>query len=573
MSKAAQRRPKKERRQRRAAPPPSQGAQPGADPTADRAGRGRGLPPRELAAVVAVEAVTALCEGERAGFDSRLARLADTDPPGWTGAVSGGLVDLLQVSVANAWRLGWQPAELARHIDRELTATHASMLSDMITDEMRDYPASAVDDRWAAQVAALPVTSAVSGGSTASGGATSGSTVSGGAGSGGAASGRSGSGSTGSGSTGSGGAPWWGSDADYLTAWRAEAGERTSLGGLLGTVATAIEGLHQLQHLAALDPLLPLPGTPAARASAASSSSARSSSGTRSSSSSARSSSSGSRETGSGSASAGPSGSGPAGSASAASASAGPADDRVLGRIRALLAKAESTEFAEEAEALSARAQALMAKYSIDHALLAARQGAEETPGGCRIAVDNPYESPKVQLLNEVAKANRCRTVWLRELGLVTVIGFRADLDAVELLFTSLLVQANTAMMRAGAKRDSRGRSRTRAFRQSFLISYAYRIGERLSHAAEHAVEEATDEQAAARSADDRGDSGAGRPGTDLVPLLAARDAAIDDTVEEMFGASLTVTRAVRATDLEGWNSGRAAADLASLHNRDQVTN
>jgi len=64
---------------------------------------------------------------------------------------------------------------------------------------------------------------------------------------------------------------------------------------------------------------------------------------------------------------------------------------------------------------------------------------------------------------------------------------------------------------------------------------------------------------------------GDGSPGTDLVPLLAAREQAVDDTVEEMFGQALTLTRAARVTDAEGWNSGRAAADLASLNNRDQV--
>ena len=170
----------------------------------------------------------------------------------------------------------------------------------------------------------------------------------------------------------------------------------------------------------------------------------------------------------------------------------------MLSRIRALLAKAESTEFAQEAEALSGRAQELMAKYSIDHALLAAETGRAETPGGRRIAVDNPYEAPKATLLQIVAEANRCRVVWSRELGLVTVIGFPADLDAVELLFTSLLVQANTAMLRTGGKRDGSGRSRTRAFRQSFLLAYAVRIGERLSEAADHAEQAAVAEQRAA---------------------------------------------------------------------------
>jgi hypothetical protein len=250
-----------------------------------------------------------------------------------------------------------------------------------------------------------------------------------------------------------------------------------------------------------------------------------------------------------------------------------PADDRVLGRIRALLAKAESTEFAEEAEALSARAQELMAKYSIDHALLAARSGNEETPGARRVPVDNPYESAKVSLLHEAARANRCATVWLQEVALVTVVGFEADLDAVELLFTSLLVQANTAMLRADASQHARGRSRTREFRQSFLVSYAYRIGERLSEAAERAVREAAGELDARR--EDQARSAAGNQataGAALVPLLAARSEAVDEAVEEMFGDSLTKSRGPRATDLEGWNSGRAAADMASLHGNAQVT-
>ena len=241
----------------------------------------------------------------------------------------------------------------------------------------------------------------------------------------------------------------------------------------------------------------------------------------------------------------------------------------MLGRIRALLAKAESTEFAQEAEALSGRAQELMAKYSIDHALLAAESGRAETPGGRRIAVDNPYEAAKATLLQIVAEANRCRVVWSRELGLVTVIGFPADLDAVELLFTSLLVQANTAMLRTGGTRDGSGRSTTRAFRQSFLLAYAVRIGERLSEATDHAEQAAVAEQRAAAAGP--ADGSAARRGADLVPFLAARHRAVDDAVGDMFGSKLTRSRSVRATDPDGWNSGRAAADLASLRNQAQV--
>ncbi|MDP9441581.1 MAG: DUF2786 domain-containing protein, partial [Actinomycetota bacterium] len=45
-------------------------------------------------------------------------------------------------------------------------------------------------------------------------------------------------------------------------------------------------------------------------------------------------------------------------------------DDRILSRVRALLAKAESTEFAPEAEAFTEKAQELMARYAIDDPVL-----------------------------------------------------------------------------------------------------------------------------------------------------------------------------------------------------------
>jgi uncharacterized protein DUF2786 len=226
-------------------------------------------------------------------------------------------------------------------------------------------------------------------------------------------------------------------------------------------------------------------------------------------------------------------------------------DERMLARIRALLAKAESTEFPDEAEALSTRAQELMARHSIDRALVDAGSGRPDEPEGMRLPVDNPYETPKALLVDVVAAANRCRAVWHRKLGFSTVYGFAADLGAVELLYMSLLVQATTAMVHAGTRRDAYGRSRTRAFRSSFLAAYAQRIGERLRAATDEVTTRAA----------------AGPAGGNLLPVLAARHHAVDRAVEAMFPGleehKLTVGR-----DYDGWISGRAAADLASLSPR-----
>ncbi|MGH3621958.1 MAG: DUF2786 domain-containing protein, partial [Sciscionella sp.] len=86
-------------------------------------------------------------------------------------------------------------------------------------------------------------------------------------------------------------------------------------------------------------------------------------------------------------------------------------DEKVLARVRGLLAKAESTSFPEEAEALSAKAQELMSRHSIERALIDAETRPRLSASARRIWLDNPYLGPKSLLVTAVAKANRCRAV------------------------------------------------------------------------------------------------------------------------------------------------------------------
>ncbi len=226
-------------------------------------------------------------------------------------------------------------------------------------------------------------------------------------------------------------------------------------------------------------------------------------------------------------------------------------ESRMLTRIRALLAKAEATGFPEEAEALSAKAQELMARHSIDEALLAAGVPAGDAPRARRLGVDAPYEEAKAVLLHAVADANRCRAVWNEALGFSTVVGFEPDLEAVELLYTSLLVQATTAMTKAEAAQRAKGRNRTKTFRQSFLAAYAHRMGTRLA-----AVAQAQTADAAAIETT-----------APLLPVLATRDLAVTAHLDQMFPTT-TTTRLRGVTDEAGWTEGTAAADRAALHTR-----
>jgi len=218
-------------------------------------------------------------------------------------------------------------------------------------------------------------------------------------------------------------------------------------------------------------------------------------------------------------------------------------DPRVLRKVTALLAKAESTTFAGEAEALTAKAQQLMTRHALDRALLDAHRGAGPRVAGRRIGIDDPYARARFLLLDAVAEANRCRAVWTRQWWFATVFGDEADLDAVELLFTSLLVQATRAMVAERPPAASPGA--TRSFRQSFLVAFAGRIAERLARAAGDEV---------AR----RGDGGGA-----LVPLLQARRDAAEAALRAAF-PDVRTTR-VTARDRAGWAAGVRAADRAEL--------
>jgi len=221
-----------------------------------------------------------------------------------------------------------------------------------------------------------------------------------------------------------------------------------------------------------------------------------------------------------------------------------------LAQVRALLAKAESTDYDEEAEALSAKAQELISRYALGRLVDQSQHDESGTDLRVRrIWLDAPYVQAKASLVNEVASANRCQAACTERLGFCVVVGAAADIDAVELLVTSLLVQASTAMVRHGRRFDESGVPRTRSFRQSFLMAYATGIGRRLRSATDSVAAE-----------DD------GR----LLPVLRDHETRVSDAFEAM--VPHTVRKSTRISNGEGWAAGLAAADLALLDVNGKIT-
>jgi len=225
-------------------------------------------------------------------------------------------------------------------------------------------------------------------------------------------------------------------------------------------------------------------------------------------------------------------------------------DDRILERVRKLLARAEhpSTPPAE-AEACSEKAAALMSRYVIDQAMLDAARPGAAAPIVSRIVVDAPYTIAKAVLLDRVAKSFRVCVAIGGDHGAgrrCTMVGFEADVAMTELLFTSLLLQASSAMVAASA-----GHPRVKAFRRSFLMGYADMIGHRLSE-----VRRATEHEAADET-----------PGTSLVLVDRAAK------VEQAFADEFPHLRSLRTTvsSASGLGAGQAAgarADLSAARRR-----
>ena len=219
----------------------------------------------------------------------------------------------------------------------------------------------------------------------------------------------------------------------------------------------------------------------------------------------------------------------------------------ILSKVRGLLAKAESTTFEAEAQALTAKAQELMTRHRIDRAMVGGEDGSTDSEvEGRRLGVDDPYAAPKASLLAGIADANGCRSVWSKDFGFATVFGYPSELDGVEELFTSLLVQATRALQREGSKQDRYGRSRTTRFRRSFLVAFAARVAARLRETADWTVQAAESEAGAA-----------------VLVALDRRARAVDTVVEDSFSGLRGVEMAI--SDWEGYVSGTHFGDAVDL--------
>jgi hypothetical protein len=228
--------------------------------------------------------------------------------------------------------------------------------------------------------------------------------------------------------------------------------------------------------------------------------------------------------------------------------------------VRKLLAKAERAATAAEAASYTEKAVQLSARHGIDAALLAAAEPGRDRPGTRRVEVHDPYSAGKARLLAWTATALRCRAVLHQARGgrvaAVTLVGFAADLERAELLYTSLLLQAGAQLAR---ERPAAPGESVAAFRRSWLHGFAVRVHRRLVEAERAAAE--------AHGADGERDGREAAPGGTAGGALAVALADRAAEVDRAFAAAFPAPERARGRSLSGSGFGRGAAagDRADL--------
>lgn len=171
---------------------------------------------------------------------------------------------------------------------------------------------------------------------------------------------------------------------------------------------------------------------------------------------------------------------------------------KMLERVEALLAKAESSEFPAEKEAFVDKAQSIMTEYAIDEAMLRKASDAVDMEID-HIEIDLSkikYSLAVSMLVGAVADANHCFVVVTRKgynprtgksergLSKATVFGTPASLDCVGMLVMSLHKQMEIALRDTPVPEYEHGKT----FRNNFVIAFAQRIKERLRNSVEETL-------------------------------------------------------------------------------------
>jgi len=216
-----------------------------------------------------------------------------------------------------------------------------------------------------------------------------------------------------------------------------------------------------------------------------------------------------------------------------------------INKIRGLLAKAESSEFPEEAASFLDKATALMAQYRIDEAELIASGAMQANSVEKRTVTVTGYRACKDSLIYHVARAFSSHVIKLSNNKSFGLVGGKTDLDMATALFTSLEIQLDRELFSI----QGYDTGSTRSLRANFARGWVHTVGKRV---AERYAEQAAEAEVGLSSS------------TALV--LRDRDAEAEDKFTEWYNTKPRYrTTRVAVTNGQSYNRGKQAGFSADV--------
>jgi len=257
------------------------------------------------------------------------------------------------------------------------------------------------------------------------------------------------------------------------------------------------------------------------------------------------------------------------------------ARDKMLEKVRALMDKAEATNFAEEAELFMNKAQELLTRYALDEAMLdlvdKTRLNRDKIVT-IIMRVGDPHAKARLQLLSAIGKSNDVKIVFggygkwahldAEEMKVDSVLfadekdkkrtkngaiayltGFSRDIDATVLLFTSLMIQST----REFAKVEVPSYENKYTYYRHFILAFSSAVRTRLIKAKREAV------KVAEADAQEKNET--------LLPVLVEREKQVQQEYERRWAGRLGKTRATHVDYGRGGHAGYAAGNRADVGN------
>lgn len=220
--------------------------------------------------------------------------------------------------------------------------------------------------------------------------------------------------------------------------------------------------------------------------------------------------------------------------------------DALITKVAKLLTMAERTDNPEEADAFSRKAAQLIADHRLDPDRLFVERTGDPLEVWSIPIGRGAYVRARLRLIGVIAESHDCQMLYQSQAtGTVALVfGFRSDLRAVEVLYTSLHAQASAQMARVTRATGAA----TQRWRRSFLFGFADTVGIMLA--------ETTAETERALGPE---------VGSRLAPARLARERQVSDFVTQRFpkvGRARPSVSPYRAGYSEGSLAAKRHADL-----------